>query len=172
MKTTPNARIKKLMTLTPPEMVAEFHTVFGHGAHRQPGIPTAGECQLRVALIREELEEFEDALAEDDLVETADALGDLLYVILGGFLVFGLDNDSGARMMAEIHDSNMSKCFDTPDLAQAFIDDTSTETGPIYEYSEVSEGRAVVYHSHGPMAGKVVKNPSYRKPDLSFLNEV
>lgn len=71
------------------EQVLEFHQIFNHPVRIIPNynVPEAG---LRYELVREELEELETALKEEDRVETADALGDLEYVIEGAGLVFGL----------------------------------------------------------------------------------
>lgn len=62
--------------------------------------------ELRVSLIEEEAQEFADAVHARDIVETADAIGDLLYVVYGAALAFGIDADA---VLAEVHRSNMTK---------------------------------------------------------------
>jgi predicted HAD superfamily Cof-like phosphohydrolase len=59
-------------------------------------------------LIAEELEELQEALKNNDIVETLDALIDLQYVLDGAFLSFGL-HDVKEIAFAEVHRSNMSK---------------------------------------------------------------
>lgn len=65
--------------------------------------------ELRCALIEEEAAEFREALEADDLVEVADAIGDLLYVVYGAALTFGIPV---ADVFAEVHRSNMTKLDD------------------------------------------------------------
>jgi predicted HAD superfamily Cof-like phosphohydrolase len=57
-------------------------------------------------LIEEELNELKEAIANDDLVEVADALADLLYVVYGAGAAFGINLDA---CFHEVHSSNMSK---------------------------------------------------------------
>lgn len=88
------------------DMVAEFHEKFGHPVFETPGLIPDDRADLRWNLIYEELTELEYAQGEDDLVEIADALGDLLYVVYGAALEYGIDM---APVVDEIHRSNMSK---------------------------------------------------------------
>lgn len=87
----------------------EFHRVFG--AHLE-GAPTADLSEetiaLRVSLIQEELNEYRAAAADHDLVAVADALSDLLYVVLGTYVSHGLQ-DVAEALFDEVHRSNMSK---------------------------------------------------------------
>lgn len=62
--------------------------------------------ELRCGLIEEEAAEFREALAADDIVAVADAIGDLLYVVYGAALTFGIPVD---EVFAEVHRSNMTK---------------------------------------------------------------
>lgn len=68
-------------------------------------IPTE-RFRLRLELIEEELDEFVEAAVAEDIVEIADALGDLLYVVVGAALEYGIPLDA---VVDEIHRSNMSK---------------------------------------------------------------
>ena len=70
--------------------VAEFHNTFKHPVEPTPTIPSKKRCDLRVVLIREELEELEAAIKDNDIVEIADALCDIQYVLSGAVLEFGL----------------------------------------------------------------------------------
>jgi len=93
--------------MTPVEMVNEFH--------RHVGLPVASWPSLdvptyvthgRLALLEEEVGELRSALAADDIVGVADALGDILYVVYGTALTYGVPIDA---VFAEIHRSNMTK---------------------------------------------------------------
>lgn len=86
--------------------VEDFHREFGLSIAVKPRIPNEKDAILRVKLIEEELRELKAALEEKDIVEVADAIGDLLYVILGCAVTCGIDMEPIFR---EIHRSNMTK---------------------------------------------------------------
>lgn len=96
--------------------VAEFHRTFHHPIEPEPVIPAAGRCALRVSLIAEELRELQDAIHAGDLVEVADALCDIQYVLSGAILEFGL-GEKFKTLFDEVQRSNMSKACKT--LAEA-----------------------------------------------------
>src|SRR5690625_7879180 len=98
--------------------VAEFHKTFQHPIVKQPQIPSKDRCQLRVALIEEELRALKGAIENDDLVEIADALCDMQYVLSGAGLEFGL-KDKFADLFDEVQRSNMSKACNTKEEAEA-----------------------------------------------------
>jgi predicted HAD superfamily Cof-like phosphohydrolase len=90
-------------------MLEEFHTVFGAHLERTPTADLSdGTVALRVSLIQEELDEYRRAAVEHDLVAIADALSDLLYVVLGTYVSHGLQHVA-EPLFAEVHRSNMSK---------------------------------------------------------------
>ena len=70
--------------------VAKFHTTFKHPILSAPQIPSTTRCNLRVSLLQEELNELKEAILTNDLVEVADALCDIQYVLSGAVLEFGL----------------------------------------------------------------------------------
>lgn len=72
------------------ELVAEFHRAFGHPVEEKPVWPTAELVELRIRLIIEELDELEEAIVARNIIDVADALGDLTYVVHGMALTFGL----------------------------------------------------------------------------------
>ena len=76
----------------PLNSVAEFHRTFHHPIVASPSIPNKKRCDLRISLLREELDELEAAVAAGDLIEVADALCDLQYVLSGAVLEFGMGN--------------------------------------------------------------------------------
>jgi predicted HAD superfamily Cof-like phosphohydrolase len=90
-------------------MLEEFHTVFGaHVEHTPTANLDAETVALRVSLIQEELDEYREAAEAHDLVAVADALSDLMYVVLGTYVSHGLQ-DLAEALFAEVHASNMSK---------------------------------------------------------------
>ncbi|MFD1771107.1 pyrophosphohydrolase domain-containing protein [Sphingobacterium suaedae] len=98
--------------------VAEFHRTFQHPILDSPSIPSETRCNLRVSLIAEELKELQDAIDNKDLVEIADALCDIQYVLSGAVLEFGLKDKFNA-LFEEVQRSNMSKACKTEDEAKA-----------------------------------------------------
>ena len=90
------------------EMVQEFHETYGLPVESEQTTGNEQTKDLRINLLQEELDELKEALANNDIVETLDALIDLQYVLDGAFLSFGLQN---VKMEAfdEVHRSNMSK---------------------------------------------------------------
>ena len=83
-----------------------FMKTYGQEIKEKPEFPEEKVIDLRISLIKEELDEFQEALKEKNLVEVADALTDLLYVTYGAGHAFGIDLD---KCFAEVQRSNMSK---------------------------------------------------------------
>jgi predicted HAD superfamily Cof-like phosphohydrolase len=89
--------------------VEEFHNAFGISNNYEPTVElTESDILLRYKLMREENEEYLEAAQKGDLVEVADALGDMLYILCGTILKHGLQ-DKMAEVFQEIQRSNMSK---------------------------------------------------------------
>ena len=88
------------------ELVGDFMETFGQKVETQPIWPDFSTRELRVDLIEEEVEELVEAIANKDMVEIADALTDILYVVYGAGHAFGIDLD---ECFTEVHASNMSK---------------------------------------------------------------
>ncbi len=87
--------------------VAQFHMAFDLPLETRPQLwvaPALGS--LRVELLREEFEEFVEAVENQDIVAVADALADIVYVAYGSALTYGIDLDAVLR---EVHRANMSK---------------------------------------------------------------
>ncbi|HZY94090.1 MAG TPA: nucleoside triphosphate pyrophosphohydrolase family protein [Candidatus Bathyarchaeia archaeon] len=87
-------------------MVKDWHRKFGVLINEYPKMIDKETQYLRVSLMREEFQEFDEACAVGDIVKVADALGDLLYVVYGSAVSFGIDLEP---VFDEIHRSNMSK---------------------------------------------------------------
>ena len=79
---------------------------FGQNVKESPSLSTDKINELRVSLIKEELDELIQAMNKKDLVEVADALTDILYVTYGAGHAFGLNLD---KCFQEVQNSNMSK---------------------------------------------------------------
>ena len=88
------------------ELVGDIMEAFGQDVQFEPTWPDFNTRELRLELIQEELEELSDAVADRDMIQIADALTDLLYVVYGAGHTFGLDLD---ECFQEVHRSNMSK---------------------------------------------------------------
>ncbi len=86
--------------------VKEFMKTFGQEVLSKPALPDNKIIKLRLDLIKEELNELEDAIKNKNLVEIADALTDILYVTYGAGHAFGINLDS---CFDEVQNSNMSK---------------------------------------------------------------
>jgi len=91
------------------DMVQHFHETYRAYYNRRPTAQLPPEViALRVSLIQEELDEYRAAAEAGDLVGIADALSDLMYVVLGTYVAHGLQ-DPAEELFAEVQRSNMSK---------------------------------------------------------------
>lgn len=84
----------------------DFHRRFGVPVSIEPCLPSLERRSLRAALIKEEADETCDAIFKGDFAETVDGLCDLLYVVFGTALEFGVDLDA---FFDEVHATNMRK---------------------------------------------------------------
>ena len=88
------------------EKVKPFMTTYGQEVKESASFAEENIIKLRLNLIKEELEEFEQALNDKNLLEVADALTDLLYDTYGAGHSFGINLD---ECFQEVQRSNMSK---------------------------------------------------------------
>jgi len=97
------------MIKKPIKAVEEFHNAFGLGVKNKP-IADLGKSknQLRFNLMKEENEEYFEAAQNNDVVEVADALGDMLYILCGTIIEHGMQHKI-EEVFDEIQRSNMSK---------------------------------------------------------------
>jgi len=86
--------------------VWHFMNSFGQETLAKPTLPHVDLAELRLDLIQEEVDELATAIIDQDIVEIADALTDILYVTYGAGHAFGIDLDT---CFTEVHRSNMSK---------------------------------------------------------------
>jgi predicted HAD superfamily Cof-like phosphohydrolase len=146
--------------------VAEFHRTFKHPVEERPVIPDAKRCALRVDLIQEELNEFKKAIEDKDLVEIADALCDIQYVLSGAVLEFGL-GEKFKELFDEVQRSNMSKTCKTEEEAIATVAYYKNERG-VDCYYKKSDGHFLVYRKGD---NKTLKSVNYSPPDLKRILE-
>ncbi len=109
------------------ERVKQFMDTFGQEVKSSPEFPDQRTQELRVELIKEELRELQEAIDAKDIVEVADALTDILYVVYGAGASFGIDLDA---CFEEVHESNMSKLM--PDGTVKYREDGKIMKGPNY----------------------------------------
>jgi predicted HAD superfamily Cof-like phosphohydrolase len=86
--------------------VGTFMKTFGQEVKTKPSFSSDKINKLRIDLIKEELDELQEAMKNNDLLEVADALTDILYVAYGAGHAFGIDLD---KCFDEVQNSNMSK---------------------------------------------------------------
>ena len=118
--------------------VKEFHKAFKLDYLEEPKADLGtNKNKLRFNLMKEENEEYFEAANNNDMVEVADALGDMLYILCGTIIEHGMQHKID-EIFSEIQNSNMSKL--------------GADGSPIYRED-----------------GKVLKGPSYFKPDIEGI---
>ncbi|MES2811876.1 MAG: nucleoside triphosphate pyrophosphohydrolase family protein [Bacteroidota bacterium] len=112
------------------QAVHEFHSAFGLGINNEP-MGDLGESKnmLRFNLMKEENEEYLEAVQNNDIIEIADALGDMLYILCGTIIEHGLQ-DKIEAVFNEIQRSNMSKLGE--DGNPIYREDGKVLKGPNY----------------------------------------
>jgi predicted HAD superfamily Cof-like phosphohydrolase len=148
-------------------LVAEFHRTFKHPILPDPQIPSEERCKLRVALIAEELKELEVAILEKDIVEVADALCDIQYVLAGAILEFGL-GEKFSKLFEEVQRSNMSKACMSEQEARDTVDHYKKKDGTECYYVKAGDNWLVYRKSDN----KTIKSIGYSPANLAkFVNE-
>ena len=140
--------------------VGKFHEVFKHPIEKTPIIPDKKRCDLRVELIQEELNELQQAIIDNDMIEVADALCDIQYVLAGAVLEFGLGSKF-SELFDEVQRSNMSKACATQEEAEEtvkFYAQQGTDA-----YITRSDGKYLVYRKSD---NKTLKSINYSPANL------
>lgn len=145
-------------------LVGQFHKTFKHPILEHPAIPSEERCRLRVALIAEELKELEEAIKDKDIVEVADALCDIQYVLSGAILEFGL-GEKFKSLFEEVQRSNMSKACATEKEAVATVAYYMAKDGTECYYREEG-GKWLVYRKAD---NKTIKSINYSPADLKKI---
>ena len=116
------------------EKVGHFMKTFGQEVKTKPSLSSEKINSLRLSLINEELEELKKAMQENNIVEVADALTDILYVTYGAGHAFGVDLD---KCFEEVQNSNMSKLDE--DGKPIYNDAGKVMKGPNYFKPDLSK---------------------------------
>lgn len=143
--------------------VQDWRKAFGltYG-ERKPNLPKHSEVALDSSLIVEETTETVQAMQNKDIVEVADGLADLIFVITQAANSYGIDLEKAVDC---VHVSNMSKiCQSKLDLELTI--NKYEELGVELSVHETGEDRWVVKRASD---GKVMKSVNYKEPDFSWL---
>ena len=149
--------------------VEQFNQLMNKPNNYEPTIPGKKDWQFVIDFVKEELEEYEQACKNGDIVEILDALCDIAYVSLGnGTMLHGL-KDKIWPAYQEIQASNLSKACQSQEEARLTVEKRSKEQGEPCHWEEVSD-MYIVYRTRDR---KVMKSINYFRPDLEkfFTNE-
>jgi len=116
------------------EKVGDFMEAFGQEVLYIPTMPDFNLSALRLDLIEEEVQELRDGLANKSMLEIADALTDILYVVYGAGHAFGIDLDDRFH---EVHSSNMTKLG--ADGRPLYREDGKVMKGPNYREPDLTK---------------------------------
>ena len=114
--------------------VRTFMKTFGQEVKTKPSFGSDKINKLRIDLIKEELDELQEAMKNNDLLEVADALTDILYVTYGAGHAFGIDLD---KCFDEVQNSNMSKLGENGE--PIYNDSGKVMKGPNYFKPDLSK---------------------------------
>ena len=114
--------------------VGTFMKTFGQEVKTKPSFSSDKINKLRIDLIKEELDELQEAMKNNDLLEVADALTDILYVTYGAGHAFGIDLD---KCFGEVQNSNMSKLGENGE--PIYNDSGKVMKGPNYFKPDLSK---------------------------------
>ena len=126
--------LEDLLGSTNFELAGDFMNAFGQEVLTEPTCPEPELAKLRLELIREEVEELNVGIEGMDIVEIADALTDILYVVYGAGHAFGIDLDACYH---EVHRSNMSKLG--ADGKPIYREDGKVMKGPNYFHPNLKD---------------------------------
>src|ERR1035437_7476983 len=136
--------------------VKEFHKTFNTPVLDTPQIPDQKRCDLRVSLLQEELNEFSQAIKDFNIIEIADSLADIAYVLFGACHEFGL-GDKFVELFDEVQRSNMSKACNTIEEAEQTIQHYIKKDGTESYIKEIN-AKFLVYRKTDD---KVLKSINY-----------
>lgn len=156
------------------DKVVEFNRTFGVPINDtvQTNVFTENPdlVKLRLSLIQEETKELKEAIDNHDMVETIDALADILYVVYGAGASFGINMD---KAFHDVHESNMSKsCVSEEEAIETvewyktqFAESKLPYDSPAYRKSG---NKWIIYNES---TGKILKSINYKPVDLSTYIE-
>ena len=148
------------------EDVSDFNSQFGVLQLNKPSLDDITFIDSRMALIREEMRELEEAVKDKDIVETVDALTDILYVVYGMGYSLNVNLD---KAFDNVHESNMSKICLTEEDAKKTVEwyknnETRYKT-PAYRVNKA--GNFVVYDVD---TRKILKSIHYKPASLREIS--
>lgn len=146
------------------EKVKCFHETFNAPVLETPQIPSKERCNLRVTLLQEELDEIKQAIENNDLVEISDGFADLMVILAGSILEFGM-GEKFNELFDEVHRSNMSKACESQQEALATLSHYKQKDGTEGHYEEIG-GKYIVYRNGDR---KVLKSIGYSPADMSSI---
>lgn len=147
------------------EKVKEFHKTFDMPVLNDPTIPDSERCDLRISLLEEEINELKQAILDKDIIEVFDAFNDILYILGGSILEFGMQ-DKFKQGFDEVHRSNMSKACKTVEEALLTIDKYKKSDNFDSDYIEKNNSFIVKRKD-----GKLLKSINYSPADLKKIIE-
>lgn len=147
------------------EKVKEFHETFDMPVLSEPTIPDSERCDLRISLLEEEINELKQAILDKDITEVFDAFNDILYILGGSILEFGMQ-DKFKQGFDEVHRSNMSKACKTVEDALLTIDKYKKSDNFDSDYIEKNNSFIVKRKD-----GKLLKSINYSPADLKKIIE-
>lgn len=145
--------------------VSEFMQVMGQEMPPVPTVPSTAIQQLRFGLIDEENKELLDAASASDLVEIADALCDLQYVVSGAVRAYGFSPSLFEELFNEVQRSNMSKVCNSHEEAYDTMVKYQKE-GVITHINDMENGQYTVVRASDH---KVMKSINFSEPNLRAI---
>lgn len=155
------------------DKACEFNETFGVKVHKVPQLNVFEDnpelVNYRWKLIEEEVNELKEALKNHDMVETVDALADILVVVYGAGASFGINLDEAFDL---VHKSNMSKICETEEIAKETVEwyKKNDDRYDTPNYKKAPDGKKWVVFNES--TGKVLKSIKYQAVDLKkYLDE-
>lgn len=142
------------------DKVEEFHTTFKAPVLDKPQLISPERAALRIKLLREEVDELEEAIHFKDLRGIADALCDIQYILSGTILEFGM-KDKFDRLFDEVQRSNMSKACENLDEAVQTVE--HYESQGVAAYWEQEGDKFLIMRNSDK---KILKSINYSPADL------
>jgi NTP pyrophosphatase (non-canonical NTP hydrolase) len=140
-------------------LIKDWSETFGLPILKEKGFPSQDRIDLSIKLIKEELQETQDAIALNDFQETEDGLGDLLWVTVRAMMEMGINP---LEVIQKIYESNMSKADNTVEDA-IFTYKHYMDKG-ISTYSKERNGKFITYRSEDNKVLKSARN--FKRPEL------
>lgn len=123
---------RRKMPKTPYECVKQFHETYGLPVVETPSHPSSDRIKLRRDLISEEYWEYDRAVEKGDLINLAQELADIIYVVYGAALEYGIPLD---EVVKEVHRANMSKLDNDGSVLRR--EDGKVLKGPRYKAPDI-----------------------------------